>query len=171
MSLRKTLNNMKLTILLLCAFTTQAQIFQPYHKVSLPLQILGGACYYHQEVLRNNYYKFEAVWPEANEQTWNPDYSSNLKYKNNNPAEGPKYFGSTTFLVMFTDPYHAFYTGGKALLIGGGAVMAWGVYRYDINPERPVLYFFKEFLLSSIAYSLGFTLCELTYNQIYKNRL
>jgi len=28
------------------------------------------------------------------------------KYKNNNPKEGKKFFGSTTFLVGFTDPYH-----------------------------------------------------------------
>ena len=28
------------------------------------------------------------------------------KYKNSNPAEGAKFFGSTTFFVGLTDPYH-----------------------------------------------------------------
>lgn len=37
---------------------------------------------------------------------WNPDYSWRRKYKNGRPADGPAFFGSTTFLVFLTDAWH-----------------------------------------------------------------
>lgn len=39
---------------------------------------------------------------------WNGKQSWTNKYKNNDPAQGPAYFGSTTFLVALTDAPHAF---------------------------------------------------------------
>lgn len=53
-----------------------------------------------------HYSTFKHVFPKANDQYWNPQISWTNKYKNNNPADGPKYFGSTTFLVYTTDGYH-----------------------------------------------------------------
>ena len=40
------------------------------------------------------------------EQFLNPQKSWLNKYKNNNPDLGPKFFGSTTFLVWTTDLWH-----------------------------------------------------------------
>lgn len=37
---------------------------------------------------------------------WNPNISWKNKYKNNDPTQGPKFFGSTTFLVWLTDAWH-----------------------------------------------------------------
>ena len=39
---------------------------------------------------------------------WYPNISWKNKYKDLNPDKGPKFFGSTTFLVAFTDAWHLF---------------------------------------------------------------
>jgi len=39
---------------------------------------------------------------------WNPSISWKNKYKNNNPDEGSKFFGSTTIFVWTTDAWHFF---------------------------------------------------------------
>ncbi len=39
---------------------------------------------------------------------WNGKVSWTNKYKNNDPTQGPAFFGSTTFLVAMTDAPHAF---------------------------------------------------------------
>jgi hypothetical protein len=39
---------------------------------------------------------------------WNGKVSWANKYKNNDPKQGPAFFGSTTFLVALTDAPHAF---------------------------------------------------------------
>lgn len=43
-----------------------------------------------------------------NQQWWNPAISWKNKYKNNDPNDGSKFFGSTTFLVFVTDAWHFF---------------------------------------------------------------
>lgn len=40
------------------------------------------------------------------DQFWNPDISWTNKYKNHDPSQGPKFFGSTDFLVWTTDGWH-----------------------------------------------------------------
>lgn len=37
---------------------------------------------------------------------WNPSLSWRNKYKDQDPAKGPKFWGSTTFLVWVTDGWH-----------------------------------------------------------------
>jgi len=39
---------------------------------------------------------------------WNPLISWKNKYKNGDPKQGPKFWGSTTLLVGFTDAWHLF---------------------------------------------------------------
>ena len=39
---------------------------------------------------------------------FNPNGSWKNKYKDNDPTKGPKFFGSTTFLVFTTDAWHFF---------------------------------------------------------------
>jgi len=43
-----------------------------------------------------------------NQNYWNPSISWMNKYKNNDPTLGPKFFGSTTFLIWSTDAWHFF---------------------------------------------------------------
>ena len=54
---------------------------------------------------------------------WVPDYTWRNKYENGDPAQGARYFGSTTFLVWATDPYHAFDTADKVALAGVGFII------------------------------------------------
>jgi hypothetical protein len=53
---------------------------------------------------------FKSVFPNANDQFWNAAVSWTNKYKNGCPLEGPKFTGSTTYLVSLTDAYHALRT-------------------------------------------------------------
>ncbi len=39
---------------------------------------------------------------------WNKNESWSLKYKNEDYRQGPRFFGSTTFLVFLTDGWHFF---------------------------------------------------------------
>lgn len=41
-----------------------------------------------------------------NQNWWNPKFSHLNKYKNNDPSQGPKFWGSTTYFVFFTDAWH-----------------------------------------------------------------
>lgn len=58
------------------------------------------------------------------------------KYKNHEPEDGPAYFGSTTFLVMFTDFYHACQALMKISL-------SIGIFNFTI----PALYFWLGFTI------------------------
>lgn len=46
------------------------------------------------------------VFRNLNPKFFNPDVSWVNKYKDDNPLEGEKFFGSTTFLVWLTDFWH-----------------------------------------------------------------
>jgi hypothetical protein len=46
---------------------------------------------------------------------WNPLISWKNKYKNGDPKQGPKFWGSTTFLVGVTDAWHLFGGIGRIL--------------------------------------------------------
>lgn len=49
---------------------------------------------------------FQRRFPKLNNQFWNPAVSWTNKYKNHNPAEGPKFMGSTNMFAWTTDGYH-----------------------------------------------------------------
>ena len=55
-----------------------------------------------------NFHFTESIFVKLNGQFWNPEYSSLNKYKGGVKAWGPKFWGSTTFFVMFTDAWHLF---------------------------------------------------------------
>jgi hypothetical protein len=43
-----------------------------------------------------------------NQQFWNPVVSWKNKYRDGDPLKGPRFLGSTTMLVAFTDAWHLF---------------------------------------------------------------
>jgi hypothetical protein len=51
---------------------------------------------------------FESVFKNLPEEYWNPYLSHLNKYKNLDPQQGARFFGSTTFLVWITDAWHLF---------------------------------------------------------------
>lgn len=67
---------------------------------------IAGAAKGFNETLHFHWKEFKRQLPKANPQWFNPAISYKNKYKNNDPQAGPKFFLSTTALVMFTDQYH-----------------------------------------------------------------
>lgn len=53
-------------------------------------------------------YHYNAVDAKLNlnDQFWDPAISWTNKYRNNDPTQGSRFFGSTTFLVFTTDGHH-----------------------------------------------------------------
>lgn len=58
---------------------------------------------------------FKSRFPNANNQFWNPELSWRNKYKNGDPAQGPKFTGSTTVFAFTGDAYHMLRTSKRAL--------------------------------------------------------
>ncbi|HWY98240.1 MAG TPA: hypothetical protein VNY36_04045 [Bacteroidia bacterium] len=74
--------------------------------------LLSGMLNGTNESISFHYYNgFKRFFPSANDQYWNPAISWTNKYKNGNPNSGPKFLGSTSALVCFTDAYHGLRTG------------------------------------------------------------
>lgn len=101
------------------------------------------------EALQYKYNGFEEIFPRANDQWFYPTFSYNNKYKNNNPAMGPKFPFSTSLLVMFTDQYHlnnfihrASLTAALILKIGEG--------------KKPLKHYLLDALYYTACYQVGF---------------
>lgn len=77
--------------------------------ISIILAILSGISKAIKDKINFHYY--DSVFNQkGNSFFWNPELSSLNKYKNQDPKQGPKFFGSTTFLVWLTDAWHLFDT-------------------------------------------------------------
>ncbi len=59
------------------------------------------------DIIAHHFYDSKLV--KLDHHFWNENlYGYRNKYKNGNKSEGPKFFGSTTFLVAFTSAWHLF---------------------------------------------------------------
>ena len=72
----------------------------------LMMFVAGAADGVSQDLLFH-YHEFERSTGLTGAQYWDPDLSWRNKYKDGDPENGAKFFGSTTFLVGLTDGYHA----------------------------------------------------------------
>lgn len=125
---------------------------------STSLMFLAGAADGTVEALQYRYYRFEQIFPTANDQFWNPQLSWRNKYKNGDPALGPKHVGSTTWLVWTTDGYHMI-RHAKFTFITGALIFKFGEkkkrwYKYLIDAG-----------IYSLAYSAGI---GLTYEWMFR---
>ena len=68
------------------------------------LLIVSFSAYAVMETLKYHYWK--SIFKDMDMYYWNPVYSWTKKY--NIDRKTPKFFGSTTFLVAFTDAHHLF---------------------------------------------------------------
>lgn len=85
------------------------------HVAPAVLVFASGAFDGLNQALQFRYDGFKRVFPKANDQWYNPAISWRNKYKNGDPSQGAKHFGSTSFLVGGTDAYHATRTVSNAL--------------------------------------------------------
>ncbi len=58
---------------------------------------------------------FKITCPGANDGFWDPAKSWKNKYRNNDPRQGEKFPGSTTFFAFTTDAYHLLRTTNRTI--------------------------------------------------------
>ena len=77
--------------------------------ISYILFVLYGIFSASADVVQFKFYssKFRKWFPKKF-MFFNPEISWKNKYKDNDVMKGPKYFGSTTIFVIFTDAWHLF---------------------------------------------------------------
>ena len=113
------------------------------------LVMLSGMAKGFNETLEFNWHGFEAVFPKANPKWFWPQQSFKNKYRDGDPAKGPKFPLSTSVLVFTTDQYHlnnfihrASLTAALVIKIGEG--------------KKPFKYYLFDALYYTAAYQLGF---------------
>lgn len=147
--------------LLLLLLLSPLSVFCQFKK-ELPSYIttfLAGAFEGTSETLKWHYYEFEEAFPNANSQFWDPKYSYQNKYKNGITAMGPKFFGSTSFLVWTTDGYHMSNFGRNSLLFT----------TLVIHPreKKKFKFYMVDLLAHLLIYKAGF---HLTYDIAFKSK-
>ncbi len=113
------------------------------------LLFTAGAAKGFNEGLQYKYNGFEDIFPKANDQWFYPTFSYKNKYKDGDPAKGPKFPLSTSVLVMFTDQYHlnnfiqkTAMTAALVIKIGEG--------------KKPFRHYVFDVLYYTACYQLGF---------------
>jgi hypothetical protein len=110
---------------------------------------------------------FKLRCPKANDQFWNPAVSWKNKYKNNDPAQGPKFVGSKNIFAFTTDAYHLLRTTNRTL---DGITIAY--YANETCPEfksKKVKWkhIARDFIILTAIRTAGF---HLTYSFLFKKQ-
>ena len=149
------------TILLLMSLTSFSQDWWKLEKRDIfaaSTMLFAGAFEGTAETLKWHYDEFENTLPDADTDYWNPEISWKNKYKNGEPTQGPKHFGSTTFLAWSTDGYHLMRTS-RNLMVGA---------TFFLMPKKN--FDWRNMLLRvacyTLAYQAGF---HLTYTLIFRD--
>lgn len=106
---------------------------------------ISGAAWGVHETAVHHPDRIPADW---NRQFWGRESWRN-KYRHGDPAAGPAYFGSTTFLAWTTDAKHLFGTMHRATLFGSAVVIS-------IGQRRPAWHYLIDAGISFVAFSVGF---------------
>lgn len=157
---------MKLLIFLFlfCFVTVAVSSAQPKVNLNLPkhpwkmdrnriitgsLVFIAGASKGFNETLMFHYDAFQQKFPNANPRWYNPNESWKNKYKNGDPAAGPKFPLSTTALVAMTDQYHL------NNFINRTAWMSTIMIKMS-EGKKPFKHYVLDFLYYSACHQLGF---------------
>jgi hypothetical protein len=112
-----------------------------------------------------NFHYFKSIFREEdkfNQKFWNPEISWENKYKDIVNYE-PKFWGSTTFFVAFTDAWHFFQLINNFLVFLGLFLMIFSTYyfvedcfsRYD---DYFVTFSIVSVIICRLSYGAGFRL-------------
>lgn len=110
------------------------------------LAAASGAAWGVHETVVHHPSRIPAGW---NRQWWDARKSWRNKYRRGDPAAGPAYLGSTTFLAWTTDAKHLFGTVHRATLFGSAVVIGLG-------ERRPVWHYLMDAGVAFVAFSIGF---------------
>ncbi len=113
------------------------------------LFFLAGLAKGFNETIQYNYNGFESIFPKANDQWFYPTLSFRNKYKDGDPAKGPRFPLSTSVFVMFTDQYHlnnfiqrASMTTAIVIKVGEG--------------KKPLKHYLLDVIYYSFCHQVGF---------------
>lgn len=111
---------------------------------------------------------FKQRCPNANDQFWNPAVSWTNKYKNHDPAQGAKFFGSTNLFVYTTDSYHMLRAASRTL---NGVTLAFyinqSVHEKEMTRKQRWLRIGRDFLVLTAIRTAGF---HLTYSLLFRKQ-
>lgn len=114
------------------------------------LVFISGSAKGFNETLQFNYAIFEKKFPDANKQWFDPRVSWRNKYEGGNPDNGPKFFLSTSLLVMFTDQYHLNNFIHRTALMGA-LVIKLG------DEKKPFKHYLLDLVYYTACYQAGFS--------------
>ena len=119
------------------------------------ISAVSGAAWGVHETAVHHPSRIPAGW---NRQFWDGRVSWTNKYRNGDPAAGPAYPGSTTFLAWTTDAKHLFGTVHRATMFGSAVVIGLG-------ERRPVWHYLVDAGISFVAFTVGFhTIYTVSFN-------
>ena len=144
---------LSVTMLLGTSTVAQSKILKYLNenKFSLSSMFMAGSFDGTVEIIKFDYGAFKRVFPNANDQFWDPNISWHNKWQDGERAKGEKFLGSSTVFVWTTDGYHLLRSSQKAF-IGLGIAFKIG------GPRQKWTKYLLDFLTHSVAYSLGFNL-------------
>lgn len=153
-------------ILLLMALHTNAQVRLKDYAVPCGAMLLSGMIDGTLESIKWHYETgFKPHFKNLNDDMWDPERSWKNKYKNGDPAQGPKFFGSTTAFAFTTDAYHALRTSKNVVNTG---VVVFYLNRMRCTPRK---FQWKKILIDALiltaARNVGF---HLTYSLAFSNQ-
>ena len=117
--------------------------------IKCALMAFAGAWDGVAEGSKYHYEAFTRKFPNHNKDFWGPQSWRN-KYADGDPAQGPKFFGSTNVFVWTTDGYH------MSRMIRNFSVC--GAVVIDIGKKKPFVQYVVDFIGYLISYQIGFTL-------------
>jgi len=118
--------------------------------ISLIILVFAGICNAIMDVLKTRYNN--SIFASWKNQTWlKPSLSWRLKWKNGDSSKGPKFFGSSTFLVWLTDFWHL----SKFLMLLAIS--------FAIVLREPMFTWYIDFFIYYCAFTIPF---ELFYSKV-----
>lgn len=97
-------------------------------EVLIAFILLAGAGICNAVMDKINFHYMRSIFKDKNAQFWSVKHSWRNKWKDGIEKRGPKFFGSTTFLVWTTDAWHLFQMIQGVLILTGFFII--GAYGY-----------------------------------------
>ena len=156
-------------VFLVMNFKTNAQL-------KLKQYILAGSCMLASGMIDGTiesmtwHYEdgFKKRFPKVSDHFWNPATSWKNKYKNNDPAQGPKFFGSTNLFVFTTDAYHMLRATSRTI---NGFTLAYymnaSYHEKQLSKKKKWLRIGADFLILTAIRTAGF---QLTYSLLFRKQ-
>ena len=118
------------------------------------LSLFAGACYGVHETVVHHPDRIPEGW---NQQWWDGRQSWRNKYKDGDPAKGPKWFAAE-YITFGQDAKHTFATGYRYSTLAAGITIGLG-------QKRPVKYYLYDIGISVAASAIGF---HTTYSILFR---